>query len=94
MNGKSAEVSMSGTVDLAHETQNLKVRVVPAVGGSVSSLVTVLANPVWGIGSLVLQRVLKDPLGRIFAFDYAVKGSWSDPKVEPLRAQALQPSSP
>ncbi len=85
---------MSGTVDLARETQDLKVRVVPAVGGSVSSLVTVLANPVWGLGSLVLQRVLKDPLGRIFAFDYAVKGTWSDPQVAPLRAEALEPISP
>ncbi len=94
MSGKSAQVSMSGTVDLARETQDLKVRVVPAVGGSVSSLVTVLANPVWGLGSLVLQRVLKDPLGRIFAFDYAVKGTWSDPQVAPLRAEALEPISP
>ena len=25
--------------------------------------------------------LLKNPLGQIFAFDYAVTGSWSDPKV-------------
>jgi len=93
MSGKAAQVSMSGTVDLAQETQNLKVRVVPSVGGSVSSILVVLANPVWGLGSLVLQRVLKDPLDRIFAFEYAVKGTWSDPKVEPLRAEAL-PANP
>jgi uncharacterized protein YhdP len=94
MSGKAAQVSMSGTVDLAQETQKLKVRVVPVVGGSFSSVLAVLANPVWGLGSLVLQRVLKDPLGRIFAFEYAVSGTWSDPKVEPLRAEAVQAVTP
>ena len=94
MSGKAAQVSMSGSVDLAQETQQLRVRVVPAVGGSVSGLLAVLANPVWGLGSLVLQRVLKDPLGRIFEFEYAVAGTWTDPKVERLRAEALPGVSP
>src|SRR5207248_1001699 len=34
MRGPAAEVAMSGRVDLAHETQTLKVRVVPSLGGS------------------------------------------------------------
>jgi len=28
------------------------------------------------------QRILKDPLGHIFAFHYSISGSWADPKVE------------
>jgi uncharacterized protein YhdP len=94
MTGKAAQVFMSGTVDLAKETQNLRARVVPAVGGSFASVLAILANPVWGLGSLVLQKALKDPLGRIFTFEYAVTGTWSDPKVEALRAEALQAVNP
>ena len=91
MNGKSAQVSMTGTVDLASETQNLRVRVVPSLGDSVSAGL-LLANPVAGLGAMVAQRILKDPLGRIFAFEYAVTGSWNDPQVERLggESQAIE----
>ena len=37
MAGPAAEVAMSGQVDLAHETQDLKLRVVPSLGGTAST---------------------------------------------------------
>ena len=40
-----------------------------------------LVNPVAGVAAAIAQRILKNPLGQIFAFDYAVSGSWTDPKV-------------
>jgi uncharacterized protein (TIGR02099 family) len=87
MTGKTAKVSMSGTVNLAQETQNLKVRVVPALGDGLSSVAVLsAANPAVGVVALLLQRLLGDPVGKIFAFDYTVLGSWSDPKVEKLGA--------
>ena len=83
MRGPSAQVAMSGSIDLARETQALKVRVVPSVGDtlSVASLI-LLAHPVTGIASFLAQRLLKDPIGQAFAFEYAVTGPWADPKVE------------
>ncbi|MSQ52416.1 MAG: TIGR02099 family protein [Betaproteobacteria bacterium] len=82
MNGKTAKVSMAGTVNLAQETQNLKVRVVPSLGDGVSSIAALtVANPAIGLIALLVQRVLGDPVGKIFAFDYTVLGTWSDPKV-------------
>ena len=83
MRGSAADVQMSGQADLAHETQDLKVRVVPSLGDTASTVVAI-ANPVAGAAALLAQRLLKDPLGRIFAFDYGVTGSWSDPKVAKL----------
>jgi uncharacterized protein YhdP len=80
MRGPAAEVAMSGRVDLARETQALKVRVVPSLGGSASTLVTIV-NPVAGVASALAQKVLKDPLGRLFAHEFDVSGSWADPKV-------------
>ena len=80
MRGPAAEVAMSGRVDLAHETQSLKVRVVPSLGGSASTLVTIV-NPVAGVASALAQKVLKDPLGQLFAHEFDVSGSWADPKV-------------
>jgi len=85
MLGPSAQVAMSGDIDLARETQALKVRVVPSVGDSLSVAgLMLLANPITGVASFLAQRLLKDPLGQVFAFEYAVSGTWDDPKVEKL----------
>ena len=81
--GPSAKVLMSGTVDLAAETQNLKVRVQPAVGDSIA-LGAMIANPVAGAVVWAAQKILRDPFDQAFAFEYAVTGSWADPKVEKI----------
>jgi uncharacterized protein (TIGR02099 family) len=83
MQGPSAHVAMSGDIDLVQETQALKVHVVPSVGDSLSVAgLLMLANPIAGVASFVAQRLLKDPLGQVFAYEYLVTGSWADPKVE------------
>jgi uncharacterized protein (TIGR02099 family) len=86
MSGPSAQVEMSGRVDLVDETQDLMARVEPSVGESSSLIVAAVINPVWGLGALVLQKILRNPLGQAFAFEYHVTGSWSEPKVERLKA--------
>ena len=83
MQGPAAHVAMSGNIDLVQETQALKVRVVPSVGDSLSVAgLLMLAHPIAGVASFVAQRLLKDPLGQAFAYEYLVTGDWADPKVE------------
>jgi len=89
--GTSAVVVMSGEVDLVHETQRLKVRVTPAVGDSVAAVTALLGGPVAGLGVLLAQRLLKDPLGQLIAYDYAVTGTWSDPSVVKIQAERGEP---
>jgi uncharacterized protein (TIGR02099 family) len=81
MEGSAAKVFMSGQVDLARETQDLSVRVMPALGDTASTVIAIL-NPLLVFPAAIAQRILKDPLGHIFAFHYSISGSWSDPKVE------------
>ena len=88
MIGPAATVNISGTVDLTRETEKLRVRVQPALSTSVSAGAAALfiANPLVGAaigaGTLLAQKVLKDPIEQLFSYDYAVTGSWSDPIVE------------
>jgi uncharacterized protein YhdP len=89
MRGSSAQVEMSGEVDLSQETQNMRVRVVPSLGDSASTVIA-LVNPLLAIPAAIAQKILKDPLGHIFAFDYAVTGAWSDPKVAKLGVEARE----
>jgi uncharacterized protein YhdP len=92
MRGPAADVTMSGQIDLSLETQNLKVTVVPQLGDSASTVVSLL-NPVAGVATLIAGRILKNPLGKLFAYDYAVTGIWSDPKVEKIQPPP-PPSAP
>ncbi len=79
--GPSARVLMSGEVNLAKETQNLHVRVTPALGDSLALAGALLGGPVAGIASFLVQRALKDPLAQLATFDYAVTGTWAEPTV-------------
>jgi uncharacterized protein (TIGR02099 family) len=78
--GPSAKVLLSGQVDLVAEAQDLKVRVQPAIGETIA-VGAMLANPAVGAVAWAAQKILKDPLDQIFAFEYAVTGAWSDPQV-------------
>jgi uncharacterized protein (TIGR02099 family) len=93
MSGSSAQVEMTGDVDLARETQNMRVRVIPSLGDSAATVIA-LVNPLLAIPAAIAQKILKDPLGHIFAFDYAVTGGWSDPKVAKLGVQAREVGVP
>ncbi len=89
MQGPAAVVTMIGTTDLAKETQILRVKVVPGVGDSVS-LVAFLGGPAVGLGAFILQKLLKDPLGQIVAYDYAVTGTWDNPVVAKVKTNATE----
>jgi len=94
LSGPAAKVRISGSADLAHETQQLLVRVQPALSSSVSTgaMLVLLANPVIGAavaaGSLLAQKVLRDPIEQMFSYEYVVSGFWSDPVVTRKNAVA------
>jgi uncharacterized protein YhdP len=79
--GPAARVLLSGTANLVAETQDLKVRIQPAVGETLAVGTMLLANPVTGVVAWAAQKILNDPLDHIFAYEYAVTGGWSDPQV-------------
>jgi uncharacterized protein (TIGR02099 family) len=81
MDGPAASVALSGTVDLTAETQDLTVRVAPALSGAVGAGLA-LVNPLLGAGALVASRLFRpDRLGSLVFFDYRVTGSWQQPTV-------------
>ena len=97
MSGPAASVAIHGEADLAHETQDLNVRIVPLVGDAFAVATGVaLLNPIAGVGALLAQRLLKDPLGQMLAYEYQVTGSWEEPKVIKVRAppRVEEPATP
>jgi uncharacterized protein YhdP len=90
INGSAAKVTMTGQVDLKRETQSLRVRVLPTIGGSVS-LLAFAAGPAVGAGVFLANKIFRDPLDKLVSFEYNVTGSWVDPKVE--KAPRVTPST-
>ncbi len=80
--GPAALVIMSGEVDLAQETQNLKVRISPHVSDTVSLAGALVGGPIAGVAAFIAQKMLKDPLDQMVSYEYGVTGTWSEPNVK------------
>lgn len=79
--GASARVLMKGDMDLAQETQQLHVRVLPTLTETAALATGMLGGPIVGIATYVLSKALKDPFEQMAAFEYNISGTWSDPTV-------------
>jgi uncharacterized protein (TIGR02099 family) len=93
MRGSAAEVEIRGETSLVAETQNLHVRVVPSLGAGAATIAAILSGPAAAVGSLLAEKVLKDPLGQIFASEYSVTGTWTNPNVERISAAPVSEES-
>jgi len=93
MKGPGADVKIAGEVDLVAEQQKLKVHVTPHLSEGIAIAAGVaLLNPVVGVAALAAQKVLQDPVNKIFSLDYAINGSLTDPKVTKLGGTGSIPS--
>ena len=81
MDAPAALVLMRGEANLAEQTQDVRVTVRPAVSNSVALGVTIV-NPIAGAATFLAQRVLGDPLSRLFSYQYHITGTWANPLVD------------
>ncbi len=84
MKGVNAAVLMEGRADIAKETQDLKVVVVPEISAGTASLIAGWINPVVGLGTFVAQWILSRPLIASNTQEFQITGSWTDPKITKL----------
>lgn len=82
MRSVMAEVLMKGSANIAKETQNLQVTVIPDINLGAASVVAMTLNPVVGVGTFLTQLFLRGQLKESMTFDYDISGSWRDPVVK------------
>ncbi|MBU3693269.1 MAG: TIGR02099 family protein [Rhodocyclaceae bacterium] len=83
----AAKVRIKGQANLARETQDLQVKVSPAMDAA--TIGALIANPVAGLAVFLAQQLLDDPIGKLITFNYYVTGSWADPQVSRRGAPEL-----
>jgi len=91
MAGAVATVLMDGSTDIARETQNIKVLVIPQLDTSAATLLTALANPVAGLYTLVASTLLRQPLQDANTQELLVEGSWQAPRVTKIDRRTGKP---
>jgi uncharacterized protein (TIGR02099 family) len=77
-----ARAEIKGSVDLAQETQDLHVHIVPTISAGAGVVAATVVNPLFGLAALAANFALSKSISKAFAVDYAVTGSWSKPHVE------------
>jgi uncharacterized protein YhdP len=81
MKGVNAAVLMEGKADIAKETQDVRVVVVPEINAGTASLVAAAINPAIGLGTFLAQLVLRQPLIRATTQEFHIDGTWTDPHI-------------
>jgi uncharacterized protein YhdP len=81
MTGVNAAVLMEGRADIARETQDLKVVVVPEINAGTASLIASVINPAVGLGTFLAQMFLRKPLMEAATQEFYIDGPWADPRI-------------
>jgi uncharacterized protein YhdP len=93
MKGVNAAVLMDGTADVARETQNLRVVVVPQINAGTAALVATAINPAVGLGAFLAQWLLSKPLSAAGTQEFQIDGTWADPSITKVPRNAARKES-
>ncbi|MGV0958953.1 MAG: YhdP family protein [Limnohabitans sp.] len=92
--GVNAVVQLEGSADIAKETQQLRVVILPELDTGTASLVAGIAvNPLVGLTTFLAQLYLQSPLARASAQEFMIDGSWTAPRVTRVDNTARPPAS-
>lgn len=92
--GVNALVQMEGSADLARETQDLRVVILPELDAGTASIVAGMAlNPAIGITTFLAQLFLRQPLQQANTQSFVIDGSWSDPRITRVPTSSLAPAA-
>jgi uncharacterized protein YhdP len=94
MSGVNAAVLMEGSADIARETQDIKVVVVPEIDAGTASLIATVINPVVGLGSFLAQMFFRKPLIEAATQEFHIDGTWSDPRITKIDRKAQASGAP
>jgi uncharacterized protein (TIGR02099 family) len=80
-----ARVEVKGLVDLPAKTQDLHAKVIPTISAGAVALGAAFINPLLGLGTLAADLLLSKSIGKAFAIDYSITGSWSKPLIQRVK---------
>jgi len=87
-----AAILLTGETDFRSERWNLQAAVVPKLDASGAAIAAGIAvNPLVGVGALIAQWLLKQPLANAMTARYNVTGTWDEPEIKPADGSERTP---
>ncbi|MDN3517329.1 YhdP family protein [Aquisalimonas lutea] len=84
MEGPSARVEATGSVDIAARAYDQVITVTPKASTTLPLLGGVFGGPAGAAAMLLAQQVFSDQLDQVAQLRYRLTGPWTDPVLEPL----------
>jgi len=95
MHGVAATVMMNGSADIANESTDLRVVVIPEFNLGTGPLVYGLAvNPVIGLTGFLAQLFLRAPVMKALTYQMQITGPWKAPTITKLANPPDAPPQP
>jgi len=86
VDGPSGRIEIGGRIGLVARDFDQVVQVAPKLDATLVIASTVAGGPVAGAATFLAQRLFAEEVDKINRFEYAVTGSWDDPKITPLKS--------
>jgi len=87
--GINAVVQLDGSADIAKETQQLRVVILPELDTGTASLVAAIAvNPLVGLSTFLAQLFLQTSITQANTQEFLIDGSWTAPRVTHIEHDA------
>jgi uncharacterized protein (TIGR02099 family) len=91
--GVNAVVQLEGSADIAKETQQLRVVILPELDTGTASLVAGIAlNPLVGLSTFLAQLFLQTSITQANTQEFTIDGSWTAPRVTHVNHNTGKPS--
>lgn len=91
MEGPSARVEATGSVDIGARAYDQVITVTPKASTTLPVLGGVFGGPAGAAAMLLAQQVFSDQLDRVAQLRYRLTGPWTDPVLEPVAPEASDP---
>lgn len=82
LEGPVAYIGIKGGIQLAQETYNLVLNIVPHATSSIPVVATIVGGPIVGLAALAVNTLVNQGMKKVSMYTYSVTGPWKNPKVE------------
>ncbi len=85
LNGTVADVSATGSVDMAKENYNVLLKVTPHITSSLPIVATIAGGPIVGAVTWIANKILSPGMMQATAYTYKVTGPWKQPLMQQVK---------
>jgi len=82
IDGELADIQMTGTIDIIHQTYQLKAVVTPDITSSLPVIATIAGGPVAGAAAWAANKLFNPVINKITSDTYTITGTWDKPVIQ------------